>query len=49
MYPGDKTKTFSYKIRLADDAVTNMRVLVYAVGQCLNLAASSDPDNAMYD
>ena len=49
MYPGDDTKTFSYKIRMADDAVTNMGVLVYALGQCLNLDSSSDPDNAMYN
>lgn len=48
-YTDDDTKTHGYKIRMANDAVTNMRVLVYALGQCLNIDVSSDPDNAMYD
>jgi hypothetical protein len=48
MDPDDESKTYAYKIRLADDAVTNMRVLIYAIGQSLNLDRSDDPDNAMH-
>jgi len=48
MFPDDDSKTYAYKIRLSDEAVTNMRVLIYAIGQCLNLDRSDDPDNAMY-
>ena len=46
--PDDASTVYSYKVRVADDAVTKTDILIYALGKALRIDNSTDPDNVMH-